>query len=228
MGQYPDGLRGPLIVYDSNDPCRGKFDEELVLTVSDWYHDQVPTLLPQMLTPTNPHALPPFPESILLNDAPSQSFKFVPGKTYKIRVISMAAFASVLLEFDSHKMKIVEIDGVYIKKTKVQQIRVAPAQRYTLLLKAKKNTTTNYAFTASLDINRDFAHDPAPVFPINATGYLVYDSAKALPRPYVVHSWTPADDFSFEPLDKMGLLGSPDKTIKLDFSFGLDSLGIPR
>lgn len=36
MGQYPDGLRGPLIVNDPNDPYKGQVDEEIVLTVSDW------------------------------------------------------------------------------------------------------------------------------------------------------------------------------------------------
>lgn len=36
MGQYPDGLRGPLIVHDPNDPYQGKYDNEVVLTVSDW------------------------------------------------------------------------------------------------------------------------------------------------------------------------------------------------
>lgn len=35
-GQYPDGLRGPLIVQDPNDPYTGKYDEEHILTVSDW------------------------------------------------------------------------------------------------------------------------------------------------------------------------------------------------
>jgi iron transport multicopper oxidase len=36
MGQYPDGLRGPFIVQDPNDPYKGKYDEEHILTVSDW------------------------------------------------------------------------------------------------------------------------------------------------------------------------------------------------
>lgn len=36
MGQYPDGLRGPMVVFDTNDPYKGKYDDELVLTVSDW------------------------------------------------------------------------------------------------------------------------------------------------------------------------------------------------
>lgn len=37
MGQYPDGLRGPLIVHDPLDPYAGKYDEEVILTVTDWY-----------------------------------------------------------------------------------------------------------------------------------------------------------------------------------------------
>lgn len=36
MGQYPDGLRGPMIVHDPNDPYKGKYDEEVILTISDW------------------------------------------------------------------------------------------------------------------------------------------------------------------------------------------------
>ncbi len=36
MGQYPDGLRGPFIVHDPNDPNKNSYDEEVILTVSDW------------------------------------------------------------------------------------------------------------------------------------------------------------------------------------------------
>ena len=41
-----DGLRGPLIIHDPNNPYAKDFDEELVLTLSDWYHDQAATLVP--------------------------------------------------------------------------------------------------------------------------------------------------------------------------------------
>lgn len=249
MGQYPDGLRGmlnfprktfllgknnfspfqgPIVVHDPSDPYAGQFDEELILTTSDWYHDQVPVLLQSMLVPTNTHVLPPFPEAILLNDASQATFKFTPGKTYKVRVISMAAFASTLLQFDSHTMRVIEVDGTYIQKHDAYQIRILPAQRYTFLLNAQPTKRRNYAFTASLDMNRDFAHDPAPVYPFNISGHLIYDSAKPDPVPYIVHEWKPVNDFTFDPLDGQGLLGNPDKTIELDFNFGFDALGIPR
>jgi iron transport multicopper oxidase len=37
MGQYPDGLRGPLIVRDPQDPYAGQYDKEYIMTISDWY-----------------------------------------------------------------------------------------------------------------------------------------------------------------------------------------------
>lgn len=36
MGQYPDGMRGPLIIHDPADPYAGQYDEEYILSVSDW------------------------------------------------------------------------------------------------------------------------------------------------------------------------------------------------
>lgn len=36
MGQYPDGLRGPLIIHDPDDPYADEVDEEIIMTVSDW------------------------------------------------------------------------------------------------------------------------------------------------------------------------------------------------
>jgi len=125
-------------------------------------------------------------------------------------------------------MRVIGVDGTYIQKHDAYQIRVAPAQRYTFLLNAQPTARRNYAFLASLDENRDFANDPAPVYPFNVTGYIVYDEAEALPPPYVVNEWKPVDDFTFQALDGQGLLGTPDKSITLDFKFGFDARKIPE
>ena len=37
MEQYPDGLRGPLIIHDPKDPFAGQYDHEIILSVTDWY-----------------------------------------------------------------------------------------------------------------------------------------------------------------------------------------------
>jgi iron transport multicopper oxidase len=106
--------------------------------------------------------------------------------------------------------------------------QVAPAQRYTFLLTAKATASNNYAFTAALDTNRDYTQ-PGAVWPLNLTGYLIYDSKKDLPSDFIVQTWENAlDDTSLVPLDHKGLFGEPDQTITLDFNFGTDSVGIPR
>lgn len=231
-GQYPDGLRGPLIVHDPKDPFKGQYDQEIVLTTSDWYHDQSPSLLATMLSASNPHALPPFPESILLNDGQTPPrYNFVAGKTYKFRIISISAFAATFFKFDGHDMTVIEIDGTYVRPHTTDQIRVAPAQRYSVLITAKTDVKKNFAFLTSLDFNRDFRDltgSPAPAYPFNLTGYLVYDSTKALPAPNVVAKWKPVNDHKLFAYDNQALLQNPATTITLDFSFGVDSFGIPR
>lgn len=219
---------GPIVVHDPADPYAGQYDEELVLTTSDWYHDTIPVLLSQLLSPSNTNFLPPFPDALLINDSQNVTFKFTAGKTYKINIISMAALASTLIQFDSHTMRVIGVDGSYIQEHDAYQIRLAPAQRYTVLLNAQPTTRRNYAFLASLDENRDYLNDAAPVWPYNVTGYIVYDDTKPLPAPYVVNKWSIVNDFTFVALDNQALLGDPDVSVTLDFAFCLDSGGIPR
>lgn len=219
-------------MHDPNDPYAGQYDKEFVLTVSDWYHTPVPTLIDQMLVTTNTHFLPPFPDALLVNDSSSAQFNFVAGKTYKIKVISLAAFASVLLQFDSHTMHLISIDGSYVQKHDAYQIRVAPAQRYEFLLTAQTSVRRNYGFLASLDMNRDYATGGSTnVWPFNITGVIQYDASKGAPPAFSVPSWRVQDDSSLVALDNQALLGQPDvvdKAITLNFNFGFDANGIPR
>lgn len=180
-----------------------------------------------MLSSSNPQALPPFPDNIILNEGNAADFAFVPGTTYKFTIINFAAFASVFFEFDSHTMTIIAIDGSYVVAQNATQIRVTPAQRYTVLVTAKADATTNYAILAALDENRDFSAGGG-VFPYNATGQLQYDSSASNGAAPVVDTFEPYDDSTLVAYDQQATLGTPDQTITLDFQFGLDSLGIPR
>lgn len=58
------------------------------MTLSDWYHEQAPFLIAEMISPKNPNAIPPTVNSALINDsAAPATLSFTPGKTYKVRVI---------------------------------------------------------------------------------------------------------------------------------------------
>jgi iron transport multicopper oxidase len=217
QGQYGDGLRGALIVEDPNPPYR--WDEEQVLTLSDWYHDQMPLLIPKFLSnKENPSGAEPIPYSALLNDGTTTSFNMIPGRTYYFHIINMATFSQIFLNFEEHNMTIIEVDGVYTQPREVESLWVATAQRYGVLITAKDVSTRNYAFTASLDIDA-FDHNTHYLHP-NATGQLIYDAGKPKAVAQEVEEWRVIDDFTLTPHDEMPLLdGTPDQIIHLDLNF---------
>lgn len=113
-GQYPDGLRGPLIIHDREWEQGLGIEDQYTLTVSDWYHEQMPSLVHYYLSPANRDAggAEPIPQSSLINDKMSEKLKIRPGKKYLIRIISMSAIVAHFIQFDGHKMEVVAIDGV--------------------------------------------------------------------------------------------------------------------
>lgn len=58
-----DGLYGALIVNDPNDPFEGQYDNEVVLMIGDWYHQQSFNLLATFMSSHNPLGEEPAPNS---------------------------------------------------------------------------------------------------------------------------------------------------------------------
>ncbi|KAI9681085.1 MAG: hypothetical protein M1817_002366 [Caeruleum heppii] len=230
-GQYPDGLRGALVVHDPQSPYKGQFGEEQVLTLSDWYHDQMPPLLRQFMGVTNPTGAEPVPNSALVNDTQNLQFKVEPGKTYMLRIINIGAFAAQYLWFEGHSMRIVEVDGVYTEPAEADMIYLTPAQRVSVLITTKDDTASNFAFMGSMDQvsllaactcvadswhAKDLFDKIPPGLNPNVTGWLVYDEGKELPTPAVLEAFEPFDDFTLVPYDRQPLFD------KVDYSFNLD------
>ena len=165
----------------------------------------------------NPNGYEPVPYSALFNDAQNITFQFTPGKTYFVRIVSMAAFAATYIHFDQHQMTIIEVDGIYTEKQTVDSIYITAAQRYGVLITAKSSKSQNYAFIGSFDLTM-FNTLPAYLNP-NVTGYLVYNSDHALPEPLSVSKFKVYDDFKLVPQDQAPRLGSADQTITLAFEF---------
>ena len=140
-----------MIVHDKDDPHKGLYDEEIILTLSDWYHRQMPVLIGEFLTPANPSGAEPVPQAALMNDAQGITIHVEPRKTYLVRIVNMAAFASQYLWFDDHEVKVVEVDGVYTEPLEASMLYLAAAQRVSVLLTTKNDASQNYAFTGSMD-----------------------------------------------------------------------------
>lgn len=149
--QYPDGLRGPLIVNDKDFPYKSQVDEERILTLSDWYHDQMADLLPAFINKGNPTGAEPVPKAALMNETQDLVLPVQPGKTYLFRVINIGAFAGQYLWIEGHTMQIVEVDGAYTKTAPAEMIYISAAQRVSFLLTTKNDTSANFPIVASMD-----------------------------------------------------------------------------
>ncbi|KAJ0158690.1 Iron transport multicopper oxidase FET3, partial [Colletotrichum tanaceti] len=228
MGQYPDGMRGPLIIHDPKDPYAGKYDEEYILSMSDWYNEQAIPLMQRMLLPTNVHFTPPVPNGLVVNDGAGANFKFEKGKTYRIRMINYAALASFMVHFDSHDMSVIMSDSAYVKQKPAYMLRLGPAQRYDILVKCTNRDNRNYGFLIAGDINRDFTSGQFPlIWPFNYTGQLVMFPDKPFGTD-VVREWRPSDEALFEPFNDAPILPNATKTFQFDWDFCIDKSNIPR
>ncbi|KLO10981.1 type-2 Cu-depleted laccase [Schizopora paradoxa] len=141
--QYCDGLRGPLVIYDPQDPMKHLYDiddESTVITLADWYHNTSTSLFPG----TNKTA--PNPDTTLVNGlgrwseatepSPLAVVSAKPGKRHRFRIINAACFPSYKFSIDGHRMTIIETDGETTQPHTVDSLEIFAGQRYSVIVEA--------------------------------------------------------------------------------------------
>ncbi|KAI1388946.1 multicopper oxidase [Hypoxylon trugodes] len=223
-GQYPDGLRGAFIIHDPKFPFQnysGYDNDEYILTISDWYHDQMADLLPTFINKGNPTGAEPVPNSVLWNDTYSLNVIVRRDTTYLFRVMNIGAFAGQYIWFEGHNMTIIEVDGVYTQPTEVEMIYLSAAQRCSFFIKTKDNDDANFPFVASMDTS---LFDTMPDdLNWNATAWLTYNLQKPFNDAAFLDELNNFDDITLVPYDNQTLLKEPTKNIELNVI--MDNLG---
>ncbi|ODQ81781.1 hypothetical protein BABINDRAFT_160018 [Babjeviella inositovora NRRL Y-12698] len=219
LGQFGDGFRGALIVHEDDFPY--EYDEEVVLTVAEWYHDDFFTLKKSFLNLYNPTGAEPIPQNLLWNDTRNGTWKVEPGKTYLLRIVNVGAFVSQYLWMEDHEFTVIEVDGVYVEKNVTDMIYITSAQRYSALVTMKNDTSRNYAFMQAFDL--DMLDVQPKDLVVNGTNWIVYDEEAELPGAYDVPEWEFLDDFYLQPVTKEEILDEPDYRITVDVI--MDNLG---
>ncbi|KAF2140132.1 multicopper oxidase [Aplosporella prunicola CBS 121167] len=207
-GQYPDGIRAPMIIHDTeSNSTDGGFDceEEHILTVSDWYHEEMPILASQYLDPSNVDGIMPNPDTSLLNDGQPAEYSIRPGQQLLFRIINLSALANYFIEFEGHDMTVVEVDSVPVNPQTLQTLTITPGQRYNIVITGLANASRNYAFTTKMDVLGYENH-----------GILRYSDAWADPAPHSIDTYNRGEEQQFIPADGEPLLGPVAQTITLD------------
>mmetsp|Transcript_923 Transcript_923/g.1040 ORF Transcript_923/g.1040 Transcript_923/m.1040 type:complete len:631 (+) Transcript_923:2118-4010(+) len=226
--QYSDGLRGVFIVED-DEKLPFKYDEEVTLTVSDWYHMEYPDVMSSFLSRYNPTGAEPIPQNSLFNDTKNATWHVEPDTSYLVRIVNMGMFTSQYLYIEDHSFTIVEIDGNLVEPVETDSLYIAVAQRISVLVRTKNSTTKNYRFVNIIDEEMlDFLPDELLVI---STNWVAYND-KELPQPLrngpnefakLTERLKPVDDFDLKPLSKEALFPDYDYQIHLDFT--MDNLG---
>ncbi|KAI6010420.1 laccase [Pisolithus microcarpus] len=137
--QTCDGLRGPLVIYDPEDPMSYLYDvddETTVITLADWYHYPAPVLN---------HIIGASPNSTLINGlgrfagGPQSDLAVVNveyGKRYRLRLVGMSCDSYFMFSIDGHTFTVIEADGILTEPLLVDSIQVFPGQRYSVVFNA--------------------------------------------------------------------------------------------
>ncbi|KAI1492540.1 Cupredoxin [Biscogniauxia mediterranea] len=233
MGQYPDGLRGPLIIHDPEDPYLDSYDDDIILTVSDWYHSQTLPLVRQMLQPNNTAFTPPRPDSIIVNEGANGLIPVEAGKTYRIRIINFSALTAAFITFDTLSMDVITIDATWVEQQSVDQLRVSAAERCDVLV-TPASSNKNYPYLFALDTNPDYTNTSATLsYRFNFTGALTPNSnsnssSSSSVSEITVSEFDPFDDAKFTPYDGQEAWGPVTKHWVLNFDYCHDVNGYPR
>ncbi|CAL1710152.1 unnamed protein product [Somion occarium] len=138
--QYCDGLRGPFVVYDPNDPNAQLYDvddESTVITLADWYHVLAQTVVG-----------PATSDATLINglgrsatgppDADLAVITVERNKRYRFRLVSISCDPNFVFSIDHHPMTVIEVDGVNTQSLTVDSIQIFAGQRYSFVMQANQ------------------------------------------------------------------------------------------
>ncbi|KAJ7982063.1 L-ascorbate oxidase [Quillaja saponaria] len=68
----------------------------------------------------------------------------IPGRTYRLRIGSLASLSSLSFEIEGHNLTVVEADGHYVEPFVVKNIYLYSGETYSVLLKANQDSSRNY------------------------------------------------------------------------------------
>ncbi|KAI1785170.1 laccase [Ganoderma leucocontextum] len=227
MTQYCDGLRGPFVIYDPEDPYLPWYDiddETTIITLADWSH-----------TAARLGAQYPRPNSTLINGAgrypggpewPLSVITVEQGKRYRFRLLNIACEPNYNFTIDGHNMTIIEADGQNTEPLTVDFIQIFAAQRYSFILNATQ-AVDNYWVRA----NPSFTVTNGQGFAgaINSAILRYVGAPDSDPTTAQTPSVIPLNESYLHPLFSPAAPGQPfpggaDVNLNIDFTFNQTSL----
>ncbi|KAJ2499742.1 hypothetical protein GGH96_003253 [Coemansia sp. RSA 1972] len=151
--QLTDGFRTPFIIHEKVKPSI--YDEEKLLYFEDWdlrsFDDEM-----DIYSKLNLKDIPAAYRMLLINGMNgnvTQPVVFVPGKRYRVRVVSLLTVFWVKFRIPGHTMHIIDQDGVSCNPVEVDGLDMGPGQRFSIIVIAHDTAEFNYKYNVTLYAN---------------------------------------------------------------------------
>ncbi|GAA0157729.1 oxidase [Lithospermum erythrorhizon] len=132
-----------------------------------------------------------------------QILQVLPNKTYRLRVASTTALASLSLAIGNHKMIIVEADGNYIQPFEVDNMDIYSGDSYSVLFTTNQDPSINYWISVSVR-----GREPKTPQGLTILNYKTTSASKlpTLPPPISPpwNDYNHSKSFTFKILSQMG------------------------
>ena len=122
-----------------------------------------------------------------IGDSFDSAYLFIPGKTYRLRFISMSALSSFYIRIDGHEMDVIEVDGISVNRqplTANGTFIITPAQRVSVLVTARNDnivTTQGQMFHIYARMMTSMFDGPPFDMRSNVTSTIVYAPGVQVP-----------------------------------------------
>ncbi|KNZ54171.1 hypothetical protein VP01_301g2 [Puccinia sorghi] len=170
-----DGINGPMIIHSPRDPLKRSvdFDHDVVLMLTDWYHNTSSEIVHEMLSEAGHVGTPAAPgaNSALINGVGEWNcsyatksercqqvtsppeFTFRAGDKIRFRLINAGVHAMFFYSVDEHTLNITEADstGIY-GPSDFRHLWLHNGQRYSVIIQTKKEDAgRSFLMRATMD-----------------------------------------------------------------------------
>ncbi|KAJ2590710.1 hypothetical protein IWW49_001891 [Coemansia sp. RSA 1797] len=212
-----DGLRAALVIRDLDPKLLDEYDEDVLLTLEDWGQEPSNAMLERMKT-TSLGRHPNYPTVLIngINANLSQPIRFLPGRRYRLRVVSMSFTYWFKVRLPGHTMQVIEADGIYSQPSAVDGLDMCPGQRYSVIITAHDSLKFNHALNVTFHSNF-LARKPGLNPRYHHVPIVYRKDAPVKTFPLIEdHEVKWADEYAMEPQDKQMLLEPVDQHIVLN------------
>lgn len=172
--QYNDGLFGPLIVEEKENPYQADYDYDRIIMINDWFHIPAEQILANLKKGTYMHmgmgteGMPdvgdvPF-ESALINgkgrfDPRSESlletYEVTAKDRIRFRIINASSTYAFRFAIDGHKLSVIATDGVLTKPQQVDSLIIDVGERYDVIVNADEPAADYWIRAQTLEENKE-------------------------------------------------------------------------